>query len=89
MKKLCVLVLAFAMAGCGGLHAQYVESDREDYKVFAPLIEKWLDNEPGVAIDPNWDLAEDYVEVLRLKLKSRNAKITRAEQFLAEENEGE
>lgn len=84
MKHL-VLVLAMLCAGCGTLNQQYVEADRADFDIFAPMIRVWLTQEPGVALDPYITEPEDYIDILELKLRSREARIEAAEKLLLEQ----
>ena len=79
------LALTLFLAGCGSLNHEYVEADYLDYQVFKPLIQKWLDQEPGNVIpldDPNLDDPEGYVDLLELKLETRGLRIEKAREAL-------
>lgn len=77
MRKLLTLVLITISIGCSTLHKEYVEADRATLDLFGPKIEKWLEQEPGVAL-----VNSESVGLAKDTLTSWESRVKRAEQAL-------
>lgn len=77
MKRF-LMSLVVLTAGCGTLHADYVQADRDTYEAFHERIILWIDGDETM----DEDLKDDY----RGLDASWDARITAAEQHLAEED---
>lgn len=82
MKKVIAffLILAFFLVGCGSLNETYVQADRANYDVIAPIVSSYIN---GTIVPPT-SSDKDYLES---RLVLWNARITSAEEALKAEKE--
>ena len=76
--KAVVLSLVLVLAGCGSLHEQYVEADRQTYEFAAPKLKEWAQSKTTPEDD-------EWVGIVDDKLTSWEARIARAKKHLEEE----